>query len=278
MLLYQYTKAYDAGVVPQIGTETAVRQDVNITMENGQKDPTTSLTTVTAITPYAYKTKAGLQITIDQAEKHLLVHAKVYACGDRLGIEELKEYACSGFVDLAGDDQMKLYHQQFYGPLLGYIYDNTVLEFTQAQEKAPGSTSLTASGLRHAATMCASQNLNIVVVAESIRNAIQEHEPMAWEMAVALRSKRTELIQSQSAHERTKRSLSIVNGRIGAEEMTYAKKIVRRMETILITKRCDGCNKDLKVGALAVEGSSSRDSAKAVVNCRSCGQRYELDV
>jgi hypothetical protein len=274
IILYQYTKGYDAGNVPQIGTEIAVRQNEDMTIEDHkQENRSAAPATAVQVGPTLFKTKAGLEITMDQAEKYLLVHAEVYTCADKLGIEELKEYACTQFVNLAGDEGMKLHRLQFYGQLLGYIYDNTMLESTQ--NKGSGPAIHKTSGLRYAATMCAVQTLGSAAVAETISKAIKEHEPMAWEVATAMREKEMKL-------ERKKRSLEVANATVaakGTEEMAYGKRVVRKLQTLLNRNRkCERCNKDLKAGTITVEGASSRASAVVVVTCRSCTERLTMDI
>lgn len=217
--------------MPQIGAEKAVRQ-TEMTFEDGRENAKTASGIGAVVTQKSNKAKAGLEVTIEDAEMHPQVPAAVYACADKLGIEELKEYACSHFVDLAEDNQMKLHHLSSYGQLLEYLYDNTILESAEAQGKGPGLTIHTTSGLRFTATMCAVQNLHTTSVADKIRRAIKEHEPMAWEVAGALRDKRIELSQVESFLERTRRNLDNANVLVhmkGAGEMSYAKRIAGKL-------------------------------------------------
>lgn len=87
-----------------------------------------------------YKTEAGFRLTIDQGKQYLSVHAEVYVCADRLGIDELKEHACTHFVDIAKDDGMALYHLPFYGDTLGYIHENTIMERAHVSAHAERGT------------------------------------------------------------------------------------------------------------------------------------------
>ena len=84
----------------------------------------------------------------------------MYAYADRLGIEELKEYACTYFVDIAGDKEIMLYDLPYYGELLTLVYENTIIERTWIEEQEPGPTVRATSGLRYAPTMCAVRNLS----------------------------------------------------------------------------------------------------------------------
>ena len=191
VLLYQYTKAYDAGEVPQIGATKAAhdltrainKADVSREGAPSQSKHTNEQT--------LYKTDAGLRLTIDQGKHYLSVHAEVYACADRLGIDELTEYACNRFVDIAKDDGMALYLLSFYGDILAYIYENTIIERAQVSAHAERGAMGNADGLKHAATMCTLKNLTQAPVASEIEKAVKEHEPMAWEVAQVLRARRT---------------------------------------------------------------------------------------
>lgn len=295
VLLYQYTRGYDAEEVPRIGSTRAVRDTETIVITTDGCTRNFASTANAVLPKPSYRTKAGLELTIDRAKQHLSVHAEVYACADRLGIEELKEYACIRFVDVAEDEVMKLYVQPFYGELLTFVYANTIMERTEKEEKTSVRTVSTTSGLRYAATMCAVRNLTQAPVASEIEKAIVENEPMAWEVAQVLTKKRTELedkvkridakfaraiTRNSSVHEQLDIANKLVSQK-GPEQIAYAKNVVKKLENILNgSTKCTRCKKELKAGTIAMEESQSLPwvTVKVVVTCRGCGTCLPIDV
>jgi hypothetical protein len=282
VILYQYTKRYDAGEVPNLGTLQSVQTAQIVVNKDGLSNQSAAIES----TPIILHTKAGLKLTRKQAEDHLSVHVEVYSCADRLGIEELKEYACRCFVDIAGHMNMDLWVNPFYGKLLRIVYEKTVMEITEKAENKPkGPTDLgcITNGLRYAATVCAVRNPMLALTGGGIEKAMREHEPMAWGVAQVVETLRDNLKTAKRIVDNAERVTLYANQKLsrqGPEQVAYAKRVVQLLQDDLKwSKRCRGCNKDFKVGAITIEGESSlTGTVHVVLKCRFCPMSLKMQV
>ena len=257
-----------------MGTLQAVQTDETVVNKDGHSNQIAA----TEPTPIKLQTDAGLKLTRKQAEDHLSVHVEVYACADRLGIEELKDYACKCFVDIAGDINMDLWIDPFYGKLLRIINENTVMEMTEKEEnqaKVFSNIGCITKGLRYDATMCAVCNPMLTLKGGEIENAMREHEPMARGVALVVEHLRDRLRTAKSVVDNAERMNLDATQKLdqeGPQQVAFAKRVVQRLQDDLkLSRRCRGCNKEFKVGTITMEGESSlTGNVFVLLKCRFC--------
>lgn len=240
-----------------------------------------------------YRFSSSLKLTLAEAKQHLSVHAHVYACSDRLGIEELRSFACAAFVAISGNDQIKTYSRPWSAEILEFVYKNTMVEIEhEAASEGPGGSGRTA-GLRYEATMCVLRNLEPSTDIPENSNIIMEHEPMAWEVAQILKEERArlsaraeqvelELKREQQKSASIQQELELKKTEIkqmSADAHTYLGLVCSALTEFLgDNKKCNSCKNIFRVGTVRLERFwRSRNTfmgTKAIIACRNCAQDH----
>ncbi len=283
MLLYLYTRSYGVESFPCVSNNQAVCEVQTTAKEHKTVQETLPSSDAESSEKRSYCTEKGLNLTLDQAKHHLLVHVEVYACADRLGISELKDYALANFIDIASNTEMQVYHQAFFAEILDLVYETTVVERQEGVEKSPDKNVGCAHGLRHTATMCVVEHMKGRPNIPWIENSVREHEPLAWEVGRVLENEQSEhaniMSESSVRFEDLSNQLFCARADAIAKEATQ-RIIVGKLSDYLSqrSKKCLSmrCLEQLQVGSIILSGGAMGNRSLSV-RCRSCNAENLLN-